>query len=127
MDGAPQVDQTRKTILGILRYPRRQGMNLLKELYQCEMELRDAGKKVKQALRDAFPDMCFCYHGHHDEPAYSFWFTGLDGHLDSSMFYINKQGECFLPKDACIEMISTKDRAWHEDMVAKFNAVINHE
>jgi hypothetical protein len=82
-------------------------------------------KNVKQALKNAFPEFVFCYHDHLCEATFSFWSSAHNGAIDAAEFRFNEQGEFFLPEDGAL--ISDKDRAWHEDMIARFNAVINHE
>ena len=96
-------------------------MNMLQELYQKEMEKRSAERKVKQALREAFPDIIFTFQGHCDVPMFSFFYYAPDGDIDSAEVVFDEQGELVLSD----KLISTKDRAWHEDMVAQFNAVVS--
>ena len=96
-------------------------MNMLQELYQKEMEKRSAERRVKQALREAFPDIIFTFQGHCDVPMFSFFYYASGGDIDSAEMVFDDQGEFVLTD----KLISTKGKAWHEGMVAKFNAVVS--
>ncbi len=95
-------------------------MNMLQDLYQKEMATRKAADKVKRALCAAFPDMLFTFQRHFDDPMFTFFYYAPDGDIDSAEMVFDDQGKFALTD----KLMSTKDKAWHEDMVAQFNVVV---